>query len=94
MTDKVQKIRNEVERLQNELIQERKKGYGSDVDDACILELQNILTYINLLQKEPVSEDLEEAAKNYMRSQNPPIWGLYYGFKAGAQWQKQQMMVL
>jgi len=53
MTDKVQKIREEVERLQNELIQEREKGFGSDVDDACILELQNVLTYIDSLQKEP-----------------------------------------
>lgn len=61
MTNKVQKIRNEVERLQNELIQEREKGYGSDVDDACILELQNVLTYIDSLQEEPVSEDFEMA---------------------------------
>jgi len=60
MTDKVQKIRKEVERLQNELIQEKEKGYGSDVDDACILELQNVLTYIDSLQEEPVSEDLGE----------------------------------
>ena len=53
MTDKVQKIREEVERLQNELIQEKKNGFGSDVDDACILELQNVLTYIDSLQEEP-----------------------------------------
>ena len=53
MTDKVQKIREEVERLQNELIQEKEKGFGSDVDDASILELQNVLTYIDSLQEEP-----------------------------------------
>ena len=52
MIDKVQKIRNEVERLQKELIQEREKGFGSDADDTCILELQNVLTYIDFLQKE------------------------------------------
>jgi hypothetical protein len=56
MTDKVHKIREEVIRLQNELIQEKEKGFGSDIDDACILELQNVLTYIDSLQKEPVSE--------------------------------------
>lgn len=56
MTDKVQKIRNKVERRKNELIQEREKGYGSDVDDARILELQNVLTYIDTLQEEPVSK--------------------------------------
>ena len=61
MTGKVQKIRNEVERLQNELIQEREKGYGSDVDDACILELQNVLTFIDSLQEEPVSKGFETA---------------------------------
>ena len=53
MTDKVQKIRKEVQRLMNELIQEKERGYGSDVDDACILELQNVLTFINSLQEEP-----------------------------------------
>ena len=61
MTDKVQKIREEVERLQNELIQEKKKGFGSDVDDACILELQNVLTYIDSLQEEPVSNIWHDA---------------------------------
>ena len=60
MTDKVQKIREEVERLQNELIQEKENGFGSDADDACILELQNILTYIDSLQEEPVNEDFEK----------------------------------
>lgn len=59
MRDK-DKIRAEVERLQKELIQEKKKGFGSDADDACILELQNVLTYIDSLQEEPVSEDLEK----------------------------------
>lgn len=53
--DKVQKIRKEVQRLMNELIQEKEKGYGSDTDDACILELQNVLTYIDSLQEELVS---------------------------------------
>lgn len=55
MKDKVQKIREEVERLQNELIQEKEKGFGSDTDDACILELQNVLTYIDSLQEETES---------------------------------------
>ena len=53
MTDKVQKIREEVERLQYELIKEKEKGYGSNIDDTCILELQNILTYIDSMQEEP-----------------------------------------
>ena len=53
MTDK-EKIRKEVQRLMGELIQEKKKGFGSDSDDTCILELQNVLTYIDSLQEEPV----------------------------------------
>ena len=54
MTDK-EKIRKEVQRLMDELIQEQKNGYGYDADYACILELQNILTYIDSLQEESVS---------------------------------------
>ena len=96
MTDKVQKIREEVVRLQNELIQEKEKDYGSDVDDACILELQNVLTYIDSLQEEPVSDNLEEAAKEYVTKEGY-LAGLHYNsmvrsFKAGAKWQKEQMM--
>jgi len=99
MTDK-EKIRKEVERLQKELVKEKEKGLGSDVDDACILELQNVLTYIDSLQEEPVSKDLEEAATKYARKQlsNPdyPTYNDEYemecAFEAGAQWQKQQLI--
>lgn len=67
MEDKIQKIRGEVERLMNELIQEKEKGFGSDADDACILELQNVLTYIDSMKKEPtisVWHDASERAEN------------------------------
>ena len=67
MKDKVQKIREEVERLMNEPIQEKEKGFGSDVDDACILELLNVLTYIDSLQEEPVSEDFNKALEDKIR---------------------------
>ena len=59
MTDKLQKVRAEVERLMNELITERKKGFGSDVDDACILELNNVLSYIKFVQEESVSKPID-----------------------------------
>lgn len=45
MTDK-EKIRKEIVRLQKKL------SFGSNIDDACILELQNVLTYIDSLQEE------------------------------------------
>ena len=94
MTDKVQKIREEVVRLQNELIQEKEKGFGSDTDDACILELQNVLTYIDSLQEEPVSEELKEAAEEYVTKEGY-LAGLHYNsmvrsFKAGAKWQREK----
>ena len=102
MTDK-EKIRKEVERLMTELIQEKEKGYGSDADNACILELQNVLTYIDSLQEETVSNDLEEAAKNVGQKYFPDednIWARpnYEAVKAecafmdGAKWQKEQLM--
>ena len=99
MTDK-EKIRKEVERLQKELVKEKEKGLGSDVDDACILEFQNVLTYIDSLQEDPVSNDLEEAATKYARKQlsNPdyPTYNDEYemecAFETGAQWQKQQLI--
>ena len=52
---------------------------------------------IKALQKEPASEDLEEAAKRYA-TDGDEISGLYIideevdAFIAGANWQKQQMM--
>ena len=66
---------------------------------------EKILSAIDSMQEEPVSEDLEEAAKIYARGEydrkNPSSlpWqckGCYspliYAFKDGAIWQKQQMM--
>lgn len=58
MNKQVEQIRAEVERLMNELIQEKEKGFGSDIDDACILELQNVLTFIDSMgenRPEPIS---------------------------------------
>ena len=105
MIDKVQRIRKEVQRLQNELIQEKKNGFGSDVDDACILELQNVLTFIDSLQEEPISEDLEEEAIKYAKEEYnhknhatlpDRCRGCYtpltYAFKAGAKWQKEHLL--
>lgn len=86
MTDK-EKIRTEVERLMNELIQEKEKGFGSDIDDACILELQNVLTFIDSMQEETVSDDLKKFAEEWDES-------LYRSDAviAGAKWHKQQII--
>ena len=92
MTEK-EKIRKEVQRLMNELIHEKEKGFGSDADDACILELQNVLTFIDSLQEEPVNEDLEEAADNALSNvlnthEIVNIRSCLEMFKYGAKWQK------
>ena len=54
---------------------------------------------IQALQKEPVSEDLDKAAENWIDDDNNTRGADYIGvtvaedaFKAGARWQKQQMM--
>ena len=88
--DKVQKIREEVERLMY--------GFNLEADiasceDTEIEKLANIkyqlckkiLDYIDKVQKEPVSEDLEAAAEEWDES-------LYRSdaFKAGAKWQKEK----
>ncbi len=93
MTDK-EKIRKEVQRLMNELIQEKEKGYGLDVDDACILELQNVLTYIDSLQEESISENLEEASRNYADNEeygDDVYFAIKAAFKEGAKWQKEHL---
>ena len=88
MTDK-EKIRKEVERLQKELIKNDEKGFGSDIDNACILELQNVLTYIDSLQEEPVSNDLEEAANDYAHDLVHD--DVFETFIDGALWQKKHL---
>ena len=99
MADKIQKIREKVEK-KLEVMQyqiHRKDAYK---------ELKCVLDYIDSMQEDPVSEGLEEAATLYAKEEysrkNPATLpdrciGCYapimYTFKAGAKWQKEQMMV-
>ena len=61
-------------------------------------ELETLLTEFAEKLKEPASEDLEQAAKKYAEEEYP--WQHGYeswdspikDFKAGAQWQREQMM--
>ena len=80
MADKVKKIREEVERIQ--------LYTQSEV-------LKKVLDYIDEVQKEPVSEDLREAARKYFKSLKDDCFissDIMLAFKAGAKWQKEQMM--
>ena len=100
-TDK-ERIRAEVERLHEE--------YRGEKGDADVRRaLRTVLFFIDSMQEEPVSEDLEEACNSYYDE----TWDEHGGkamvvdgchdiwfpslatddfFKAGAQWQKEQMM--
>ena len=101
MTDKVQKIREEVERLKSQLL----RGACSSqiaMETLCKEEAYNeVLDILESLQEEPVSEELEEAAKHYLYNNilyddvyvgNPTDKDCIEMFKAGAKWQKEQMM--
>lgn len=91
MIDKVQKIREEVERIQ--------LYTQSEV-------LKKVLDYMDEVQKEPVSEELEEAAitaadedmqgRQIMEesNENRQLYSRIFrrGFKDGAKWKKEQLM--
>ena len=100
MTDK-EKIRAEIERRIEELqpcnTRENLRAHGA------IAGYYQILSFINSMQEEPVSEDLEEAASRYANEEynrkSPATLpdrcrGCYapliYAFKAGAKWQEKQ----
>ncbi len=105
MIDKVQKIREEVERLKSQLL----RGACSSqitMGISCKEEAYDeVLTILDSLQKEPISEDLEEAATLYAKEEyrrnNPATLpdrciGCYepimYAFRNGANWREEQMM--
>lgn len=92
---KAEKIKAEIERLKKSL------PWGScasqiSMECNCKNEAYNeVLSYINSLEEEPVSNDLEEAAHSYVDttiehfdSEGNPC--CYPAFIAGAQWQKEQ----
>lgn len=93
MSDK-QKIKAEVERLKEENsigLSEYEAGFCNGVGETC----EQLLSFINSLPKEPVSEDLEEAAQEYAKSKHTDkelqkivAWD----FEAGANWKERQMM--
>lgn len=105
MTDKVQKIRKEVVKLKSNLIYGACSSQIA-METRCKEESYNeVLAILDTMQEELVSEDLEEAAQLYAKKEynrkNPSSLpdrciGCYapimYAFKAGAKWQKEQMM--
>ena len=88
MNEQVQIIRNEVERLHEE--------YRGNTNDWKVRRaLRTMLFFIDSLTEEPVSEDLEEAAKEYANSIAQHEHNKLYSiadFIAGANLQKERMI--
>jgi len=93
-------IKAEIERLKKEL---EKGNYYLDSAEAATgyeLALDDLLSFIDSLPEEPVSEDLEEAKEAYCNEHNDDCFDatgdycphIRKAFVAGAEWQKQQMM--
>ena len=92
MTDKVQKIKDWISKEQDGLM-DANGNFEYPEHEGAYHILCNLDTYIDSLQEEPVSEDLEEAAKRYSDNENPICTCtecLLKSFKDGAEWQKQQ----
>ena len=103
MTDKVQKIREEVEK-RYEYWKEKESNSHSIESEIRMSECQHLLLMLDSLQEEPVSGELEEAASRYAKeeynSKSPATLpdrcrGCYaplmYAFKAGSKWQKENL---
>ena len=90
MTDKVQKIREEVERLFNHV-----KDSNFESDSGAFYYLKDLLDYIDSLQEEPVSEELEEEITKCYKSRidlmmtRKQFGEIIHRF---TNWQKRQMM--
>ena len=93
MTDKVQKIREEVERLKLCTMDEHMKFY-SEAAEAEYNALCKVEKIIDSLQEEPVSKELEEASRNYADNEeygDDVYFAIEAAFKAGANWQKEHL---
>jgi hypothetical protein len=92
---KAEKIRKEIERLKAETFDNKELSLEEII--AVRNCYNNLLFFIDSLEEEPVSNDLEEAAHLYVDttiewfdSEGNPC--CYPAFIAGAQWQKEQMV--
>lgn len=88
----IEKIKGEIERLKNELIQEAEKGYKSEFDEGRISAFEDMIIYINSLEEEPISNDLEKAAvEAFKQIVDSDKNSFYEIFKASAQWGMRQV---
>ena len=91
MTDKVHKMRQEVEKRFEQI-----KNSERESDSGAFYQLKELLEFIDSLQEEPVSEDLNEAVTRIIKetSKIPNLSeyeALYHCAVEGAQWQKEHL---
>ena len=100
MTDKVQKIRGLIERLMYGFNLEADIASCEDTETEKLADIKyklckKILEYIDSLQEEPVSEELEEAADNALSNvlnthEIVNVRSCLEMFRFGAKWQREQ----
>ena len=91
MTDK-EKIREEVEK-RYKYWKEKESNSHSIESEIRMSECQHLLLILDSLQEEPVSEELEEASRNYVDNEeygDDVYFSIKASFKAGAKWQKKR----
>ena len=91
MTDKVQKIKDWISKEQDGLMDANGNFEYLEHEGAYHI-LCNLDAYIDSMQEEPVSDDLEEAAIEYCGGNKGSDARVRTGFIMGAQWQKEQIM--
>lgn len=99
MTDK-EKIRAKIERLRKsyQIKYQELDCTSPEIMSVCAKRnlCQDILSFIDSMQEEPVSEDLEEAAQRYNEDMSwcweAPKYPHLEAFKAGANWKKERIM--
>lgn len=100
----IEKIKVKIEKLRDYQISCIKNNYRltGKPEENIILECNKLLSFINSLQAEPVSEELEEAVDGYIGKVlertncligNQPVGEeISKAIKFGAKWQKEQML--
>lgn len=85
---KAEKIKAEIERLKNELIQEVEKGYKSEFDEGRISAFEDMMVYINSLEEETTDSDLEDEITRCIVDEDMNFSDVAHHF---AQWKEKQL---
>lgn len=93
MNKQVEQIRAEIERLKNKNTEAFDCGCNGTKCAGYDMALDDLLSFIDTMPEEPVSEDLEKAAiEAFKQIVDNGKNSFLEIFKAGANWRKEQMM--